>query len=304
MCRAIFSIDLRRKSMQYLINGLIAGGVYALFALGFSLLYAAARFFNFAHATVYTFSAFAAYTLHVGFGLSIVSAALLAIAAAGVLSGALELLVFSVLRRRGASDVGMLLASLGIFAAGQGVISIIYGDMPRSIRASETRDSLVFFGAMITEIQIATLSASIVILIGMMWWLYRTRTGQRIRAIADDRELSVIVGIRPGGLMPAVFAVGGLLAGVSAILAAFDLDITSGMGFRALLTGVVATVVGGVGNVGGTVIAAYMLGLIHHLSGAVVAARWQDGITFAVLLAFLAVRPQGLADFQARAWDS
>jgi branched-chain amino acid transport system permease protein len=277
---------------QLLINGLVAGSAYALMAVSFGLIYGTTRFFHFAHGAVYAIAAYAAYFAVVALHLPLGLAAALAIVFAAGVGIFLEVSVYKPLRRRGAGPASLLLASLGLFIVLQNGISLLFGDDTKAIQTGATA-SLAFGGALITPIQIVTVAASLVACLALWGGLRFTSIGRAARAVADDADLCRIVGISVERTIIAAFATGSAIAALAAILAALDTDLRPSMGFNALLMGVVAAIVGGIGSIPGALMGGLVLGLAQHLGVWKLSTEWQDAIAFCVLIIFLVFRPQG-----------
>jgi branched-chain amino acid transport system permease protein len=278
---------------QLLANGLIAGSTYGLVALGFTLIYSVGRFFHFAHAGVICFSGYATLTLmtraHFSFGVAIAVSIILS-ALMGVL---MEAGVYRPLRKARASSVSLLVASLGLYVVIQNVISMAYGDEVQTL-FNPARAGFLLSEARITPVQLVILSVNAVLYVLVVIFLARTRSGRMVRALASDPELACIFGIDQSRVTLLVFAVGSGLAAVAGILISCDTTLTPTMGFRALLMGVVAAIVGGVGSVPGAIIGGMFIGLVQHFGISVLPTQWQDAIVFAILILFLLVRPQGV----------
>lgn len=187
----------------------------------------------------------------------------------------------------------LLLASLGIYIVLQNTISLIFGDDTKSIRSGEVREGLEILGARITPIQIAIICTSIVLVIATAIFLQRTKIGKATRAVANDPELANISGIDSDRVILYTFAIGSALAGIAGILVALDVDMTPTMGMNALMMGVVAMIIGGVGSIPGVALGALLLGFAQNFGVWYISSQWQDAIAFGILLIFLLFRPQG-----------
>jgi len=279
---------------QILANGFVAGSSYAIIALGFSLIYATARFFHFAHAAVYVVAAYVCYTVYVLAGAPLGFAVVLATLVACGLGALMEVGVYRPLRQRYAGTLVLLVASLGIYVVIQNVISLVFGDDIKSMRTGAVRVGIEVLGARVTPIQILTFGVAVILISTVGLVLAYTKIGRALRAVAEDPELARAVGIDAERCVIFAFAMGSALAAVAAILVAFDVDMTPTMGMNALLMGVVATIVGGVGSVPGAAAGGLLLGLAQHLGIWKIGSEWQDAIPFVILLAFLLFRPHGI----------
>jgi len=281
-------------AQQLIINGIIAGSIYALIAIGFTVIYRTVRFFHFAHGIVYTAGAYFAYTffilMHIHFVISFILAVLLA-SGLGVL---INRLVYRPLRHQKASNLIFMLASFGVFIFLQNLIQMIYGAQILTIRTGPVKEGHHFLGAVITNIQIVILLVAAVLLVLLWLFIQRTKLGKAMRAVADDRIAANVVGINPDRIITASFAIGSALAGIAGILISFETNLEPTMGFSALLKGIIASIVGGIGSIPGAVLGAYFLGIIENFGIWHISAGWKDAIAFGVLIVFLLIRPWGI----------
>ena len=291
---------------QLLTNALIAASVYALIALSFSLIYATTRFFHFAHGAVYVVGAYSAYVVIEAFRRSAeaasaavplwvpVVAVLVAVVVATVLGGLMELLIYRPLRRRQATPLVLLIASLGLYIVIQNVISAFFGDDTKTIRTWPVREGLSVLGARITPVQLIIIGCAVVLFAATILILKYTRAGVAMRALAANPELARVVGMDADRVVLYTFLVGSALCGAAGVLISLDIDMTPTMGLSALLMGVVAAIAGGIGSLPGAALGALLLALAQHLGVWKIPSQWQDAIAFAVLLVFLVFRPAGV----------
>ncbi|NQU23856.1 MAG: branched-chain amino acid ABC transporter permease [Candidatus Nealsonbacteria bacterium] len=285
---------------QLLVNALIAASIYLVVAAGISLAYSVTRFFHFAHAAVIACGAYSVFVLHVWVGLPLSISALIAAPLGGAVGLALELLIYRPLRRKAAGPLVLLLASIGAYVVLQNVMSLAFGDASRSIRPTSVQEGLPFLGARITCVQLISIAVALALLIILLTAFVRTRWGKMARAVMSDPELASVSGINVDGVILWVSFVASMLAATGGILQSLDVDMTPTMGMTALLAGVVAAVVGGIGRLPGVVLGAIFLALAQHLSTWIISTQWQDAIAFAILLAFLIFRPEGFMGKKVR----
>ena len=279
---------------QLLLNGLIAGSIYSLVALGFALIYQTVRFFHFAHGAVYTFGAYFAYLFFIQLGLDRWLAFPLACLATMLLGGALELGIYKPMRTRKATDLTLLIASLGLYILLQNVISMVWGDDTKTMRTGEVVEGHEFFGARITDIQITIIFASLGLITLITLIMTQMRFGKTLRALANDPELARLSGVNSDRYILYAFAIGSFLAAVAAIMISFDTDMTPTMGFNALVMGVIAVIVGGINSLPGAALGGLFIGLAQNLGVYWLPSKWQDTIAFAILILFLLFRPYGI----------
>ena len=279
---------------QIILNSLVSAGIYLLVALGFSLIYNTARFFHFAHGIVITVGAYATFTLIVIIGLPIWLSIIGGITTSALLGTGMEWAIYKPLRIRGGTSLILLLTSLGIYTALQAIISIIYGSGTQTFRFGVVPESFLILGARITFPQVMIVGSSMAGCFIIWLLLIKTNIGLKIRAIASDSELAADCGVNQNRVICVVFFLGSTLAGIIAVLLAYDTDITPLMGFRVLLMGMIVTIIGGGGSIPGAACGALLLSLMQHLSAWMISSRWQDAIVFLVLILFLLIRPQGM----------
>jgi len=279
---------------QLFLNGIIAGSIYSLVALGFALIYQTTRFFHFAHGAVYTFGAYFAYLFYIQLGLDQLIAFPLACITTMLLGMMLEFAIYKPMRNRKATDLTLLIASLGLYIVLQNFISMIWGDDTKTMRTGEVVEGHAIFGARITDIQIAIIVTSIVLIALVSLMLTRMRAGKALRALANDPELARLSGINSDRYIMYAFAIGSFLAAVAAIMISFDTDMTPTMGFNALVKGVIAVIIGGMGSLPGAALGGLFLGLAENLGVWQLPSKWQDTIAFVILILFLLFRPYGI----------
>jgi len=278
---------------QLTANALIAAAGYTLVAVGFGLVFATTRFFHFAHGAVYTAGAYLALVFVKWLGLPLLPGAAAAVVLCAALGLAMELVLYRPLRRRGATPLVLLLASLGAYIVLQNTISLVFGDQTQTLRSGVVRVGLPVLGARITPVQIWIIAVAVALTV-LVWLLVKkTRLGISMRAVANDPELALISGVPADTVILASFVLGSALAGAAGILVAMDVDMTPTMGMNALIMGVVAVIVGGTGSVPGIALGALLLAAAQHFGVWQISSKWQDAIAFVILLVFLLFRPQG-----------
>lgn len=280
---------------QFLVNGIIAGSVYALIALGFALIFTASRVFHFAHGGVYTLSAFAGYTALVTLDLGIVPAFLTAMLVAAALGVAINASLYEPMRTGGVSPFVMMICSFGLLIIFTHTAAMIWGSNP--IVLSQGGQAGVYHIGTIyitgPQLQIIALAAAL----GAMLWVFfrRSRLGIAIRALGNDGELAEIVGMPARRLRHLSFAVGSALVGASSMMIGFNVGIIDfNMGFEIILMATIAMIIGGLGNVGAAAGGGFVLGLIQNVAIWKIESKWQMALSFSILILILLVRPSGL----------
>lgn len=279
---------------QLLLNGIIAGSIYALIALGFAVIYKTVRFFHFAHGIVYTAGAYFAYSLSISLGINVILSFFLASSFSAILGITIDRVVYFPLRKNNAPPLVFLIASFGVFIFIQNLLQLIYGAQILTLRTGVIKEGHQFLGAVITNIQILILAVSCWLLVVLWFIVERTKIGKAIRAVADDTIGASVAGIYSERVILYAFGIGSALAGAAGILISYETNIEPTMGMNAILKGIIASLIGGVGNVPGAMLGGFFLGIIENLGIWKIQAGWKDTISFAVLIVFLLLRPEGM----------
>lgn len=279
---------------QVILNGIIAGGIYVLIALGFTIIFQVSKFFDFSYAGSMTAAAYAAaYTSSLlGYSAAIMSLTGVAVA---LVSGLLfARVVYEPLRKLSSSSLVLVLSSLGLMIVTLNFVSLLAGDQPRTLRSVVAIQGIALASARITKLQVGILFTSLASTALCCWLINYTSWGRVVRAMSSDAELAISMGIRTSRVRLQVVALGFALGGLGATLVALDTGATPALGFRLLLPGLVAAIIGGIGSASGAVIGGMAIGIIEQSSGWFVSTAWQDAILFVILIVFLLLRPQGI----------
>ena len=279
--------------LQLLVNGLTAGALYALMAVGFAMIYNGTRILHLAHGAVFTFASYVFYLLAVPAKLPVAIAAIGSILLTAALGMAMELAVYKPLRQRNASVSAILVASIGLLTLFEAIFALVFTTDTKNMHEG----SLATYS--IGELTVTTLhlmiaAVAIVLFPILQLFLVRSKYGRAIRALADNPRLALVLGIDTDRLYLIIFALGSALAAVAAALLSYDLGVRPQMGFSIMFVALVAVIVGGIGYLPGAAAGGMILGLLQQLSLFHLSARWQEVVVFAVLIAFLIFRPQGL----------
>ena len=283
--------------LQQLLNGLALGSVYALIALGYTLVYGILRFINFAHADVFMVGAFIGYFLGqlvpertVGGGLLVLAGAMAGCALLGVI---LERLAYRPLRR--GPTLNVLITAIGVSLLLESSGQVFFGAAPRTFRQILPERDFAFSGLVVSSNQILVILVGALLLFGLQGIVHRTKVGAAMRAVALNPKAAQLVGINPDRIISLTFALGSALAGAGGVLYALNYpSIDPLMGVMPGLKAFVAAVLGGIGNVPGAAIGGLVLGLVETFVGGSAFSTYKDAIAFAILIAILLWRPSGL----------
>lgn len=280
---------------QLIVNSIIAASLYSLIAMSFNLVFGATRFFNLAHGVLATVGAYSAFYIGNTLGAPLLVCVIGGVITAALLGYLFEFVIYRPLRARKASNLVLLVASLGAFTAVEAFVAIAFTSQFRTLSFLIGPSSILHIGSgVMTGTQAVILATSLLILFGLWLLLTKTSFGRAVRAVSDDEEVAKIVGINTNKIIGAVFVIGSAIAGLAGILAGLDTGIQPTMGFSFLLKGVIAAIIGGIGNVYGGFVGALLLGFVENFGIWHISGEWKDAIAFGVLILFLVFRPQGI----------
>ena len=276
--------------LQQLFNALALGGVYALVALGLTLVYGVMKIPNFAHGGLYMLGAYLSYAGISSLGLGYVPALLLSAVVVALLAALMERVIFFPLRN--APHVQPMIAALGVLFFLEAGVQLVWGADFKQV-AEPVPGILNLGGVTITWQRLIVLIASVLAMLGLNFFLRRTLTGATIEAMAQNREGARLVGINTGRVGMLTFAISGALAAIGASLIAPIVSVTPSMGEVMNLKVFAIIILGGMGSVPGAIVGAFLLAFAEVFGG-YINLDFAEVIGFAVLVVVLAIRPQGL----------
>ena len=281
--------------LQQLVNGLVVGSVYALFAVGYTLVFGVLDILNLAHAAIFMIAAFTTYAL-VSVGVPLWLAFIGGCALAGLVGIALDRIAFAPLRRRNAGTLIPLISSIGV--------AIIIGAIARGIWGIDERHFPVALGdappfhiggITVTAVELVTFGSAIALMLGLSYVLRATALGRNIRAVAEDRIAAVLLGVDLERTIAMTFFIASALGGAAGILTGLQYNsVTVDMGAGIELKGLAVIILGGMGSITGAVVGGFILGAVETLSVAYISSNWRDAIAFGVMFLILVLRPRGL----------
>jgi len=279
---------------QLTVNGLIAGSIYALVACGFSIIFATTKFIHFAHGISVVAGAYILYWLFAMLGLPFYLACILTIFLAGLFGVAMNKGIYIPLQKKKASNVVLLIASLGILIFFENLIQLIFGANVKTIGYVKTAKGIEVLGALITPLQIVIITVSIVIMIVLYILMQKTKLGRNMRAVADNKELASIIGINQQKITNYAFFIGSLLAGIAGILIGLEQNLEPTMGTHLIIKGFTGAIIGGVSSVPASIVGSYFLGLAENFGIWYLPSGYKDAIAFVLLFLFLLFKPNGI----------
>lgn len=289
--------------LQQLVNGLTIGMIYALIALGYTMVYGIAQLINFAHGDVFMVGAYLglfAYTLFMphlsGGGHSLLGVFLIFIFSMS-LSGALGVLIerFAYRPLRNAPRLAPLITAIGVSFLLQNIIMLAFGPMDKSFPTLLKTIPYTLGSVTITNLQILIAVTSIALMIGLHFFIRYSRTGKAMRALADDRDGANLVGINTNRIISVTFLIGSALAGAGGVMFGMYYNtINFHDGYLAGLKAFTAAVLGGIGNVPGAMIGGLLIGVLEGLGAGYLSSEWKNVFAFFILILILLFRPSGL----------
>lgn len=300
-------VSVEQQFFAALFNGLAIGAIYALMALGLSMVYGILNLINFAHGEVFMIGAFAALGIfsavgvNLGAGWALVSLTLLlgaiaAVAASGLAAMLLEIVAYRPLRRRGAPRHAAMISGMGCSIALQEIFALAFGraniSYPSLLPISTL---LVLHGGRVSVKMALIMMCTLVMMLVLDWFVMRTKSGRGIRALAQDPVAAGLMGVNVSRAILITFLVGGMCAGLGGVLYGLYFSKTSYMlGFMPGLKGLTAAILGGIGNLPGAVLGGLLLGVMENLGAICLPAQLKDVVAFGALLLVLIFRPSGL----------
>ncbi|HEX5391038.1 MAG TPA: branched-chain amino acid ABC transporter permease [Burkholderiaceae bacterium] len=296
--------------LQQIINGLVLGSMYALVALGYTMVYGIIGLINFAHGDVLMVGALTSWTIIVTMRdampgapgwLILLLALLIAMVVCAVLNFTIEKLAYRPLRN--SPRLAPLITAMGMSILLQTLAMIIWKPNPKSYPSMLPTEPLHFGGAVISVTQIFILGTTAVVLAGLMYMVNKTNLGRAMRATAENPRVAGLMGIKPDMVISATFVIGAMLAAIAGVMWAANYGtVQHSMGFMPGLKAFVAAVFGGIGNLAGAVVGGISLGLIESLgagylgalTGGFLGSQYTDIFAFIVLAVVLTLRPSGL----------
>ena len=281
--------------LSYLINGISLGSVYAIIALGYTMVYGIAKMLNFAHGDVIMIGAYVSFCAMQYMGLPAILSVVLAMAVCTVLGIVIEGLAYKPLRQ--APSLAVLITAIGVSYFLQNLALLIWGSTPKSFSSVVSIGSVTLLDGqlVVSGETIVTILANILIMIALTQFTSRTKFGKAMRAVSEDKGAAELMGINVNATISMTFAIGSALAAIAGVLlcsAYPTLQPTTGSmpGIKAFT----AAVFGGIGSIPGAMIGGVLLGVIEILGKAYVSTELGDALVFAVLILVLLVKPTGL----------
>lgn len=282
--------------LGYLINGISLGSVYAIIALGYTMVYGIAKMLNFAHGDVIMVGAFIIYTAMASLGVSPIVGIIMAVVLCTALGVTIERVAYKPLRNAG-SPLAVLITAIGVSYLLQNLALLIFGADTKSFASVVEMEPIPVADGqiMISGETIVTILACIVIMVALTSFVKYTKAGRAMVAVSEDRGAAQLMGINVNGTIALTFAIGSALAAIAgALLCSAYPSLSPYVGSMPGIKAFVAAVFGGIGSIPGAMIGGILLGIIENLSKAYISSQLSDAIVFSVLIIVLVVKPTGI----------
>ncbi len=282
--------------LTHLFNGLTQGSIYAIIALGYTMVYGIAKMLNFAHGDIIMVGSYIIYTCMVGLNIPPVVAILIGMAFCTVLGVVTERVAYRPLRGA-SSSLAVLITAIGVSYLLQNLALLIFGADTKKFSSVVSLGNISLFGGqlIIYGYMIVTIIVCVVVMVGLTLFVKKTKAGQAMQAVSEDRGAAQLMGINVNATIALTFAIGSALAAVAgALMCSASNNLTPYVGAMPGIKAFVAAVFGGIGSIPGAMLGGILIGIIEILSGAYISSQMADAIVFAVLIIVLLVKPSGL----------
>ena len=281
--------------LSNLINGLSLGSIYAIIALGYTMVYGIAKMLNFAHGDVIMVGGYIVFSATSYAGLNPYVAVLISIIFCTLLGMTIERVAYKPLRN--ASPLAVLITAIGVSYLLQNLALLIFGAQPKNFTSVVPLESIKLFDGqlVISGEAIVTIAVTVIIMVALVLFINKTRPGNAMRAVSEDRGAAQLMGVNVNGTIALTFAIGSGLAAIAGVLLCSTYsNLSSTTGAMPGIKAFVAAVFGGIGSIPGAMIGGVLIGIIEILGRAYISSQMADAIVFAVLIIVLVVKPTGI----------
>ena len=281
------------RFLSYLVSGLGLGSVYAIIALGYTMVYGIAKMLNFAHGDVIMIGAYASFFALTRFGMPVLAAVPFAVIVCTVLGVVIERLAYKPLRK--ATSLSVLITAIGVSYFLQNAAQLLWSSSTKVYPAIVSNGALELGELKISYLTLITIVTCIVVMVCLTLFINHTKTGSAMRACAEDKGAAMLMGINVNRIISLTFAIGSALAAIAAVLlCATYPQVYPTLGSMPGIKAFTAAVFGGIGSIPGAFVGGLLLGIIEILSRAYISTQLADAIVFGVLVVVLLIKPTGI----------
>lgn len=281
--------------ISYLLSGISLGSIYAIIALGYTMVYGIAKMLNFAHGDVIMVGGYVSFMAMSSAGLPALPAILLSVLVCTALGVVIERIAYKPLR--GANSLAVLITAIGVSYLLQNLALLIFGANPKSFSSVVPLPALSLAGGKLTISgeTLTAILACVIVMISLTAFINKTRAGQAMLAVSEDKGAATLMGVNVNSTIALTFAIGSALAALAGVLlcSAYP-TLTPTTGAMPGIKAFVAAVLGGIGSIPGALIGGLLLGVLENLSKAYISSKLSDAIVFSVLIIVLVVKPTGI----------
>jgi branched-chain amino acid transport system permease protein len=278
---------------QIILNGIITGSLYAIVAMGFNLLYGTIKFFDIAYGSAILIGGYATFWLSEMAGFPFYLSIITALLFSGLIGFLSNKYIYEKLETKKASKMTLLVASLGVFTLIQAIIAIVFSSQFKVISSRNNPTVFNILNGFITENQAFSFFCALILIFFLVIFLKKTNFGKSIRAIGDDISVAKIVGINTKKMVGLVFFISYAMAGLAGIIYVSDIGVDPTIGMSLLLKGIIASILGGIGNIYGGFLGGFLLSFIENIAMWSISGEWRDFVSFGILVIFLIFKPRG-----------
>jgi branched-chain amino acid transport system permease protein len=285
--------------LQQLVNGISLGSIYALIALGYTMVYGIIKLINFAHGDVFMLGAFIGFYAIARWDLGFFPALIIAMLLCAIIGVIIERVAYK--RLRNATRIAALITAIGVSLLIEYTVIFFRGASPEAYPAVLSNKSISIFGASISSQSIMILTVTIVLMILLQFIVHKTKIGKAMRAVSHDADAARLMGINVDNTISATFAIGSALAGAAGVIfGVYYTRIEPLMGVLPGLKAFVAAVLGGIGSIPGAMVGGLVLGVVESVVSALGYSLWRDAAAFVILILILILKPSGIFGKNAR----
>lgn len=285
--------------LQQLVNGVSLGSIYALIALGYTMVYGIIKLINFAHGDVFMLGAFIGFYAAIRLDIGFIPALIIAMIICAIIGVIIERVAYK--RLRNSTRIAALITAIGVSLLIEYTMIFFRGATPEAYPNLLEESYIDLFGASISSKSILIIAVTIVLMLLLQFIVHKTKTGKAMRAVSHDADAAKLMGINVDNTISATFAIGSALAGAAGVIfGVYYTRIDPLMGVLPGLKAFIAAVLGGIGSIPGAAVGGYVLGVVETIVSAIGFSLWRDAAAFVILILILILKPAGIFGKNAR----